>query len=272
MQSLPIAAQIYTVRDEAEKDFLAVLKEIKGMGYDGVELAGLYHYTPGEVKAMLSEAGLIAISAHVPIQAWMEDPEKTTDAYHTIGCPYVAIPYLMEDQRPGTEGFQEILDLIHKIGRLCADRNMILLYHNHDFEFLTLPNGRYALDELYASVPAELLQTQIDTCWVSVAGVDPAAYIRKYKGRSPIVHLKDYVGSKAENMYDLIGQTPNADKESSRFQFRAVGDGCQNWSEILQASLDAGAKWVVVEQDLHETYTPMEDLRRSREFLRSLSW
>ena len=47
-----------------------------------------------------------------------------------------------------------------------------LLYHNHDFEFVKL-DGEYALDVLYSTIPADLLQTEIDTCWVKVAGVDP---------------------------------------------------------------------------------------------------
>jgi len=272
MGKLPVAAQIYTVRDEAERDFLSVVKQIKEMGYDGAELAGLYRYSPSEIKAMLSEAGLKPVSAHVPVQDWLDNMEKTADDYKEIGCEYVAIPYLGEDRRPGSESFPETLDLIRKIGNLCNERGMKLLYHNHDFEFITMPSGLFGLDEIYAQVSPELLQTEIDTCWVKVSGVDPAEFIRKYTGRSPVVHLKDYVGRKTENMYNLIGQKPTVEEESVQFQFRAVGDGCQDWAGILQASLDAGSKWFVVEQDMHNMYTPMEDLRRSREYLRSLGW
>ena len=272
MDKLTVAAQIYTVRDEAERDFQSAVREIKNMGYDGVELAGLYHYGAAEVKGMLSDAGLIPISAHVSLQEWMDDPEKTADSYKDIGCGYIAIPYLGEDRRPGARLFSETLDLIRKLGRICNERGMKLMYHNHDFEFVTLPSGNYGLDEIYAAVSPELLQTEIDTCWVKAAGVDPAQYIRKYSGRSPIVHLKDFVGERSKNMYNLIGLEPAANAGVPSFQFRAVGDGCQDWQGILQACLDAGSKWVVVEQDAHYEYSPMEDLRRSREFLRSLGW
>jgi len=272
MKALPVAAQIYTVRDEAEHNFLPAVKQIKEMGYDGVEVAGLYHYTPAEIKSMLDEAGLKAVSAHVPVQDWLNDMEKTADAYHEIGCEYIAIPFLADDRRPGSESFPETLELIKKIAEACNARGMTLMYHNHDFEFVKLPSGQYGLDEIYAQVPADLLQTEIDTCWVRVAGEDPAAYIRKYSGRSPVVHLKDYVGQKTAHMYGLMGQKETAAAEPAQFQFRAIGDGCQDWPAILQASLDAGSKWVVVEQDMHYAYTPMEDLRRSREYLRSLGW
>ena len=66
------------------------------------------------------------------------------------------------------------------------------LYHNHDFEFVKMPNGQYALDYIYTEIPADLLQTELDICWVKVAGEEPVDYIKKYAGRAPVVHLKDF--------------------------------------------------------------------------------
>ena len=42
MKTLPVAVQVYSVRDDAERDFKGTMQKIKDMGYDGVELAGLY--------------------------------------------------------------------------------------------------------------------------------------------------------------------------------------------------------------------------------------
>ena len=39
---LPIAIQVYSVREDAERDFTGTMKQIKYAGYEGVELAGLY--------------------------------------------------------------------------------------------------------------------------------------------------------------------------------------------------------------------------------------
>ena len=66
MATLPIALQLYTVRDEMEKDFEGTLKKVKEMGYDGVEFAGLYGHTGAEVRAMCEKIGLVPVSAHVP--------------------------------------------------------------------------------------------------------------------------------------------------------------------------------------------------------------
>ena len=46
----------------------------------------------------------------------------------------------------------------------------------------------------------------------------------------------------------------------------------QDFPSILQASLDAGAQWVVVEQDQSNGRTPMEAVTMSREYLKSQGW
>ena len=186
------ALQIYSVRDYAEKDLKGTLKKIKDMGYDGVEFAGLYGYEPSEIKDMLDEIGLIPVSAHVAIEEMLEDPQKTIGAYATIGCKYIAVPYLVEDRRPGSEGFAQTIKDVEEMAKVAKEYGIQMLYHNHDFEFVKV-DGEYGLDLLYRSISEDLLKTEIDTCWVNVAGEDPADYIRKYTGRSPVVHLKDFV-------------------------------------------------------------------------------
>ena len=171
--SLPIAVQIYSVRDDAEKDFRATLQQIKEMGYDGVEFAGLYGYTPAQVKQMCEEIGLIPISAHVPYFDILQNPEGVLSQYAEIGCKFVALPYLTPDCRPGTDGFSDVVKNAEMIGKVAKSLGMMLLYHNHDFEFDKI-DGKYALDILYDTVPADLLQTELDTCWVNVGGENPA--------------------------------------------------------------------------------------------------
>jgi sugar phosphate isomerase/epimerase len=173
------------------------------------------------------------------------------DAYAEIGCKFIAIPYLTPEYRPNAEKFAEVIEGAKTLGKAAQARGLTLLYHNHDFEFEKI-NGEYALDILYKSVPADLLQTEIDTCWVNVAGEDPAAYLEQYVGRSPVVHLKDFVmpGKKPAKMYELIGiQDGQQESEVAAFEFRPVGFGAQNFPKILQACQTVGAQWVVVEQD-----------------------
>lgn len=276
MNKLPVAVQVYSVREDAERDFKGTLAAIKEMGYDGVELAGLYGLNPKDIGAMIKEAGLKALSAHVPYQELVADMAGTVDQYVAIGCEYIAVPYLVEDMRPGTPAFPEVVENIRKIGEVCKEKGITLLYHNHDFEFAKMDDGRYALDYLYDTVPASLLQTEIDTCWVNVAGENPADYVKKYTGRAPVVHLKDfYREGKPASMYELIGLSEEEKEEKKKegvFEFRPVGSGMQDMPSILESAVAAGAKWVVVEQDFSVGRTPMEAIRMSREYLKTQGW
>jgi sugar phosphate isomerase/epimerase len=158
------------------------------------------------------------------------------------------------------------------LGKVAKDLGMTMLYHNHDFEFVKI-DGKYALDILYDEVPAEYLQTELDTCWVNIGGENPADYILKYTGRAPVVHLKDFHGEKSDNMYELIGIKSDAPKRPSNFEFRPVGSGLQDFPSILAAAEKAGAQWVVVEQDNPSMgLTPMESIAKSREYLKTIGY
>ena len=125
---------------------------------------------------------------------------------------------------------------------------MQLLYHNHDFEFEKV-NGKYVLESFYDEISEDLLQTELDTCWVNVGGEKPDDYVRKYTGRAPIVHLKDFTGNKSENMYALIGTNVKKEDDEGIFELRPVGYGCQDIPAIVKAAEEAGTAWLVVEQD-----------------------
>ena len=183
----------------------------------------------------------------------------------------MVIPYLTPEYRPGNEKFGEVIEGAKKLGKIANALGMKLCYHNHDFEFVKI-DGEYALDILYNEVSEELLETEIDTCWVNVGGESPADYVRKYAGRVNILHLKDFTGEKSDNMYALIGIDEDEKKEeTNKFEFRPVGYGKQDFIAILEAAKESGTKWVVVEQDEPSMdKTRMECAKLSIEYLKSI--
>ncbi|MDR1106388.1 MAG: sugar phosphate isomerase/epimerase [Treponema sp.] len=270
---LPVMIQLYNVRDELARDFEGTLLQVAGLGYKYVETAGLCGKKAEEFKAGLDKAGLAAVSAHVPYREMAADPEKVMRDYLGMGCKYIAIPYLAEEDRSTGPNYEEVKKTIRSLCEAAKKLGTVMLYHNHDFEFERY-NGKYALDDLYDSIPPDLLQAEIDTCWVKVAGVDPAGYLRKYSGRVPVVHLKDYYlpeGVKGEQMYELIGIAKKAEGGGG-FEFRSVGHGVQDIPSILRAAGEAGASWLVVEQDRPSAgKTPLECAKESIEYLNSLA-
>lgn len=263
--TLPIALQLYSIRDVLYGDLRGSLEQVRDMGYDGVELPGLNGIDPEEIKRVLTKVGLQVMSSHVPVPELLD--ENRLQDYKRVGCQYVAIPWMdFENANKAEENFaliSTIADKVHNAG-------MMLLYHNHNFEFKKL-NGEYILDRIYESVPANKLQLQLDTCWAKFAGVDPSAYLRKYAGRAPLVHLKDFVkGESNENPFELIGKVE--EKKQTDFRFVPVGHGCQDMPELLRVSVEVGAKWVIVEQDKSDERPTMEAARLSVEYLHSFEW
>jgi sugar phosphate isomerase/epimerase len=277
MKKLPVGIQVYGLRNLLENtpdQFETVMKQVKELGYEGVELAGTYGLEAAYIRDTLGETGLVPLSAHVPLVDMMKDIDAVIKEYQTIGVSYLVVPYLPEEYRHNTPGYPVVIDAMKKIGAAVTDAGMKLLYHNHDFEFVTLADGTFGFDDIYTRVPENLLRVEPDTCWIKVAGQDPAEYIRKYGSRCEIIHLKDFVKEgQPKNLYKLIGiETEESGEDTGMFEFRPVGFGQMLWEPVLDASLEAGAKWVVVEQDEHYDLPPLEAARRSREYLKILGW
>ncbi len=270
--ALPVALQLYSVRDDMKADLVGTLQKVKEMGYSGVELAGMYDYTAEQIKAELDKVGLVAVSAHVPLQSMRDDMDKVIADYKTIGCKFMVVPYLPAEDRDTDEAFVKAVEDIRVACQKATDAGFIMLYHNHDFEFEMI-GDKYRLDYLYENIPASLLQTQLDLCWVKVGGENPAEYLRKYADRAPLVHFKDFVGQKSANMYELIGIKSEAKKVESKFELRPVGYGCQDWYSNIKAVEDSIAKWIIVEQDQPTIEkTPLESAAMSRAYLKTLGY
>ncbi len=228
----PVAIQLYSVRDYAEKDLENTLKSLKEMGYDGVELCGLYDKTPEELKSLLDEIGLVPISAHVGIDLLRKDFDKTISDYKKVGCDHIVVPWLPQEEHPNTELFETVVTDLEFFGKKLKDCEMTLSYHNHSFD-LNDHKGMSGLDYLYSKVSGEFLKAEIDICWIAAKGKSPIEYIEKYKNRIPLLHLKDYIG---------VWEQPD-------FSFRPVGYGVQNIKNICKTALECGTQWFIVEQD-----------------------
>jgi len=248
-----VALQLYTVRDFAAKDLPGTLNQVKSMGYDAVELAGTYGLDAAAFKKHLDDAGLEAVSAHVSANAFEEDAAGTAALYKALGCRLISIPSLPMEALPGGAGFEATKALVTEAASHCKEHDMMLGYHNHAYEFETLPCGSFVLDALFESTP-DILQAQIDTGWVLAAGHDPVAYVKKYTGRCASVHLKDIV------------------KVDGKFEDRPVGKGSQDIPAVIKAAIKAGAYIMVAELDEAVGMTSLEAAKQSREYLKALGY
>ncbi|MGE7610962.1 sugar phosphate isomerase/epimerase family protein [Paenibacillus sp. NPDC101420] len=246
---LKIGLQLYTLREELEQDFEGTLRKVAALGYKGVEFFHYFGRTAAEVKQLLNELGLVALGAHRPYDTLLNDTEAEISYNLEIGNPNLIVPYLSEEQR----NYVEVAANLKVIGEKCKAGGAVLLYHNHDFE-LTDKYGdsdRTAFDGLFEEVPADLLQVEMDTCWVHHAGYDPVEYINKYAGRLPIIHLKDL-----------------KKKEDGSPETVVLGEGEVNLTAILNAAVQANVEWAVVEQDFCSR-SPLESVEDSLKWVKA---
>ena len=276
MKKFKVGIQLYSLRDDMEKDMDATLAAVKAAGYDYVEFAGYFGKSAEEIKALLDKHGLECVSVHQTHDVFLgADAQKHADFIKTLGAKYCCIPWMPVQKISNSEGFAKLCEEAAIAGKLLKENGIQLGYHNHDFEFLEL-DGEFIFDKLYSTVPADLLTTEIDTCWVKYAGQDPAEYIRKYAGRVGIVHLKDFTckNVNAGPAYALIDENGNeikgVSREDNEFMFKALGTGMQDFKAILEACEASGTEYIFYEQDQAPERPAIESAKMSREFLKTL--
>lgn len=263
MKKVMLGYQLLFCYKQASENLYDTLRQIKEMGYDGVEFIGFFGHEAVEVRAMLDELGLAGMSTLMPFSNLKDDLYKIINDCRIVGCKYIAILLMDPALIPGSAGFASALrDIIHMAG-VAREAGIQLLYHHHGWEFGEL-SGKPALDFMMEATPEGLLWPEIDCYWVKNAGCDPVEYIEKYSGRCDIIHLKDYVGYK-EGAVRFEGED-----ESVPFEFKPVGHGWQDTPATIEAGIAAGAKWLVVEQDAPSNGgDPMSDARASIEYLKN---
>lgn len=268
MKNLKVGLQLYSVRAQLEADMEATLAAVKAAGYDYVEFASFYGRSAEEIREMLDRHGLRCISVHRRCEPFLSDAEANIRELLTVGAEYCAIPYMDAECQKGGAEFDSAVDRIRNVSALLRQNGIQLMYHNHEHE-LEKYEGKFLLDWLYETLGTDVLEPEIDTCWVRYAGYDACAYMEKYKGRLNIVHLKDFVSEATVAERKAQGAT-SPTREDNKFRFRPVGEGIQDFPSILESAACAGARYVVVEQDDAYDEDAIVCAARSRDYLRRL--
>jgi sugar phosphate isomerase/epimerase len=220
-----VALQLYTIRDECDRDLAEAIRRVGAMGYDGVELFQLHGHTPVQVRGWLDEAGLVVAGRHASLDAFEDDLDALAAELDTLGSDRAAQSWAdpKEIQAP-----EPLLARMEAAARAARDAGLRFGFHNHWTEVESL-DGRTFLDRL-RELPAELVWLELDLGWIWHGGGDPLAELAASAGRCPLVHVKDYASRGGRD------DVP-------------VGDGVVGYDRVIPAALEAGTEWLVVEED-----------------------
>jgi sugar phosphate isomerase/epimerase len=245
MAPLPIAAQLYTLREVMPSDVPGTLRTLAGLGYDGVELAGP-HNTPARMpRELLDELGLKICSNHVALDRLEGDLDRVVEENRALGCSLLIVPSVPQSRR---DDFPALGVALTRLGQQVRQAGMRLVYHNHDYE-LRDQGGKPGLEMLLETTDPALVGFELDCGWAWKIGQDPLAWMQKLAGRLRLLHVKDV--------------TADGD-------WAEVGQGAVPYGPILDAAPGLGVEWLIVEQDTSRR-PPLESLGISIAWLRERS-
>jgi sugar phosphate isomerase/epimerase len=234
-----IALQLYTIRDRLQDPATLprVLERVREIGYRAVEVASIGPAARPRFGTELARAGLVACASHSSLDQLRSDPDAVAAECRAWGCDFLVVPALPNGERT-LEGFRRFAAESGEMAMRLRAHELQLVYHNHAYE-LERFGERTGLEVLLEDAPRAALHAELDTYWLQYGGANPAAWIRRFSGRVPLVHCKDM-----------------AVDEGNPFQTE-VGEGNLDWVDILASCREAGTKWLVVEQD-ESRRDPME--------------
>ncbi len=238
--SAKIAVQLYSVRKEIEKDIKGTLQRLQAIGFEAVETA----FWPKDISikqaaAHIKDAGLSVCSAHVELPIGTQK-ELMIDAAREFGCTKMIWHGWPEDIRYASlEGTRQLAAIYNEANKFAKANGLSFGIHNHWWEFRNKIGKRLVYEELLNLLDQDIF-FEIDTYWVKVAGHDPAAIVKKFGKRAPLLHIKDGPAIWRESLAD---DNPDA--------MVAVGKGTQDFPSIIKAA-DGNTQWLIVEMDKTE--------------------
>ncbi len=184
----PLAVQLYSLREFAQKDFVGVLKKVAAIGYKAVEPAGLWNLSPTEFKKIIADLGLEMYSSHTPWARSVTDVPAMVETAGILGLDKVVCGYGPADFKD-LDAIKRTADNTNAMQAAFAKSGITLFQHNHAFEFERL-DGRLKY-QIYAELCPKV-KFQIDSFWSTNFGAEDAVKMLKlFADRTVLVHIKD---------------------------------------------------------------------------------
>ncbi|MDR2572229.1 MAG: sugar phosphate isomerase/epimerase [Oscillospiraceae bacterium] len=258
---MAIGVQGYTIRyrvydnDQVESAY----KRLAAMGYDGMEGGlGNRRLSPEEDMALLEKYGLKVAGAYGDISK----PDEAMALAEKYNVKLLYLPAIPGDLLNSVEGFQIHAARMNEMVKPFEGTGFRLMYHHHAQEFRNFPqlDGKSGMQIFLDELNPDLTCFLLDTHWMAASGCDPTQWIGKVKGRIPVIHFKDYA-------IDWKAQDNGLEQVCKRYA--EIGQGNINWPAVLDACIDAGVEWYVVEQD-RTVADEFDSLKISIDYMRKI--
>ena len=279
-----VGLQLMMLKDRInEKGMYEVLREVRELDIDAVEVSQVemtdeliddlvrgradFGVETAAMSASIAPGGN-GFALETEFDRAVEACRKTGSRFLRIGM----MPFTAMTSKAATE---EWAASVEPYAARLAEQGITLCYHNHHVDLIQF-EGERIFDIVRRVAPSLLFE--VDLHWVQRGGMAPLDMLEAYAGVCKLIHVKDFrvapmpadavekLQAKELDMKDFYGIF------LSLAQFAEVGQGNMNWPALLPAAQKAGAEYFLIEQD--DTYgrDPIDCIRESREYLKSIGY
>ena len=245
-KKIPVGLQLYSVRNECQKDLVGTITQVSKIGYKGVEFAGYYGRDAKTLRQILDDANLKCCGTHTALDTLLGDNlAKTIEFNQTLGNQFLIVPGLGGKYTSSREAWKKTAELFNELADKVKPHKMRVGYHNHTTEFKPL-DGELPWDTFFGGTKKEVVM-QFDTGNAMIGGGDATVFLKKYPGRATTVHIKPF--SKAK---------PNA----------LLGEDELPWPDIFKlCETSARTQWYIVEYE-SDAFPPLISVEKCFNVLR----
>ena len=279
-----VGLQLMMLKDRInEKGMYEVLREVRELDIDAVEVSQVemtdeliddlvrgradFGVETAAMSASIAPGGN-GFALETEFDRAVEACRKTGSRFLRIGM----MPFTAMTSKAATE---EWAASVEPYAARLAEQGITLCYHNHHVDLIQF-EGERIFDVVRRVAPSLLFE--VDLHWVQRGGMAPLDMLEAYAGVCKLIHVKDF--RVAPMPADAVERFEAKELDMKDFygiflslaQFAEVGQGNMNWPALLPAAQKAGAEYFLIEQD--DTYgrDPIDSIRESREYLKSIGY
>lgn len=232
--------QIYTLREIAQEDLQTAIHMVRDAGYQGIEFdAGMLTRANADLlKEWMDEANLAVIGLTLLLPEISHLLGPMLEYAHVTNAEWLVMPWIDQKYRKELTQYQNVAKILNNAGCQTAEKGLRFAYHIHGYEFTAYGN-KCGFDVLIEELNPEFVDLQVDTFWVTSAGLDVLEFSKSHIDRIGSFHLKD-----------AASLDPLTDIE--------VGEGILDIQGIVQLGIEHNIEWFIVEQE-----TPTDNLSDS---------
>ena len=263
-------------------DVFESMEKLTGIGYHCIEISQVPMTAENVAgfRRSIDELGMNVASLSAMVEPSPQQPkaealsnpdhfDKIVDDCKALDCDMLRIGAMPMDARFSYEASLDFAKKADEYACRLKEEGIDLYYHNHHFEFARF-NGQFLMDIIRENT--KQLGFELDIHWIYRGGLDPVAFINRCAGRIRLLHLKDYrvVPMTVPEGADLStpeGMAKVYAQMSNIVQFAEVGEGTLDIPACIQAGLNGGSEYFLVEQDMCYGRDPFESLKISHDNL-----